>query len=64
MTPAMTGDDVERFYLAMTKWFHQALEKEGIPLEVIESAKLIISPSGKRCIIIARGKTFKAERSF
>lgn len=64
LIPAMTGDDVERFYQAMTRWFHQALEKEGIPLEIIESAKLIISPTGRKCIIIADGKTFKAERPF
>ncbi len=60
----MTGDDVERFYQAMTKWFHQALEKEKIPLEIIESAELIISPNGRKCIIIADGRTFKAERPF
>ena len=64
LTPAMTGDDVERFYKAMTKWFHQALEKERIPLEIIESAELIISPNGRKCIIIADGRTFEAERPF
>jgi len=60
LTPNRKGDDVEKFYKTMSRWFHQALKKEEIPLNVIESAKIIISPSGKECVIIACGKTFKS----
>ncbi|MFX1520790.1 MAG: hypothetical protein ACFFCD_12810 [Promethearchaeota archaeon] len=64
LTPDRKGDDVEKFYKNIFKWFHQALKKEGIPLNIIESAKVIISTSGKKCIIIACGKTFKSESAF
>lgn len=64
LTPDRKGDDVEKFYKSMSRWFHQALKKEGIPLNIIESAKVTISTSGKKCIIIACGKTFKSERVF
>lgn len=60
LMPDMKGDDVEKYYKAMSKWFHQALEKEGIPLDVIESAKITITPKDKQCTIIAGGKTFKS----
>jgi hypothetical protein len=62
LTPDRKGDDVEKFYTNMSRWFHQVLKKEGIPLNIIESAKIIISPSGKECIIRASGKTFKSVR--
>ena len=60
MMPNMEGGSVEKFYSGMSKWFHQALEKEGIPLDVIESAQIIISPEGKKCFIKAEGKTFES----
>ena len=60
LTPDMEGDSVEKFYKGMSKWFHQAIGKEGIPLEVIESAEIIISPEGKKCIIKANGKIFES----
>lgn len=62
LTPDRKGDDVERFYKNMSRWFHQALRKEEIPLNIIDSAKIVISPSGKECVIIANGKTFKSVR--
>jgi hypothetical protein len=62
LTPDQQGDDVEKFYKSMSRWFHHVLRKEGIPLNIIESAKIIISPSGKECIIRANGKTFKSVR--
>jgi hypothetical protein len=60
LNPDMKGDAVEKFYLGMSKWFHQALEKEKIPITVIESAVITITPEGKQCTIIAEGKTFKS----
>ena len=44
----MKGDDVEKYYQAMSKWFHQVLPKEGIPLKAIESATVTINPNGKK----------------
>ena len=64
LTPDRKGDDVEKFYKNMSRWFHKALKKEGIPLDIIECAKIIISPSGKQCVIIACGQTFKSKRAF
>ena len=56
----VSDDDVEKYYKAMAQWFHQALEKEGIPLEVIESAIIKITPEEKQCTIVADGKTFES----
>lgn len=53
-------DDVANFYKAMAQWFHQALEKEKIPLDIIESAIIRITPEAKQCIIVADGKTFES----
>lgn len=63
-TPDMEGDDVERYYISIHKWFHEVLPKEGIPLDVIDKAILKISPNGKKCIIHAQGREFKASVSF
>jgi hypothetical protein len=63
-TPDMEGDDVEKYYNAMSKWFYGALEKEGIPIEVIESATITITPEFRKCEISAQGKTFTAKRAF
>ena len=61
LTPNMQGDDVENYYKAISEWFHKVLAKEGIPIEVIEKAIIIISPKGKKCIIEAQGKEFTSE---
>ncbi len=61
LTPDMEGDSVEEFYTTMSRWFHDVLQKEGIPLEVIESATITISPSSeKKCVIVASGRTFES----
>jgi hypothetical protein len=57
----MEGDSVEDYYTTMSKWFHEVLVKEGIPLDVIESAIIRITPDGgKTCIIVAQGRTFES----
>ena len=55
------GDDVEKYYRAISKWFIDVLTKEGLSLEAIDKATLTISPKGKKCIVEAGGKQFKAE---
>ncbi|MGY5877250.1 MAG: hypothetical protein RTU30_15970 [Candidatus Thorarchaeota archaeon] len=61
VTPDMEGDSVEEYYTTMSRWFHDVLEKEGIPIEVIESATITITPTGgKTCVIIAQGRTFES----
>ncbi len=61
LTPDMEGDSVEKYYKTMSRWFHDALAKEGIPLDVIESATITISPGrSKKCMIIAQGRTFES----
>ena len=62
LNPDMKGDSVQKFYKAMSRWFHQALKKEGISIEVIDSAKILVTPKGKECIIIAQGRTFKSRQ--
>jgi hypothetical protein len=63
-TPDMEGDDIEKYYKAMSKWFDGALEKEGIPITVIESATITLTPEYRKCEIKAQGKTFTAKRAF
>jgi len=58
LTPDMEGDDVERYYTAISKWFREVLPKEGIPIEVIDKAIIKLSPKEKRCIIQAQGREF------
>ena len=61
LTPDMEGDSVEEYYTAMSRWFHDVLKKEGIPLDVIESATILITPGGgKTCMIVAQGRTFES----
>ena len=36
LTPDMEGDSVEEYYTTMSRWFHDVLKKEGIPLDAIE----------------------------
>ncbi len=58
----VSDDSVEKYYKAMAQWFHDALAKEEIPLDVIESAIIKITSEVKQCIIVAGGKTFKSMR--
>lgn len=58
LTPDMEGDDVERYYTAISKWFREVLRKEGIPIEVIDKAIIKLSPKEKICIIQAQGREF------
>jgi len=58
LTPNMEGDDVERYYTAISKWFHEVLMKEQISIEVIDEAIIKLSPKEKRCIIRAQGREF------
>ena len=61
LTPDMEGDSVEQYYTAISEWFHDVLKKEGIPLDVIESATIVITPGGgKTCVIVAQGRTFES----
>ena len=55
------GDDVEKYYRAISNWFIDVLPKEGLSLEIIDEATLTISPKGKKCIVVADGKRFTAE---
>ena len=61
LAPDMEGDSVEEYYTGMSRWFHDVLKKEGIPLDVIESATITITPGGgKTCVIVAQGRTFES----
>ena len=64
LTPNMEGDDVEIYYKSISKWFHEVLPKEGIPIEVIDKALIVINPKGKECIIQAQGREFKSKVSY
>lgn len=61
LMPDMEGDSVEQYYTTMSRWFHDVLKKEEIPLEAIDSASITITPDGgKICVIIAQGRTFES----
>ena len=61
LTPDMEEDSVEEYYTTMSRWFHDVLKKEGIPLDVIESATIRITVNGeKTCVIVAKGRTFES----
>jgi hypothetical protein len=61
LTPSMDGDSVEEYYVGISKWFHDVLVKEGIPVDVIESAIIKITPGGgKICVIRAEGRKFES----
>ncbi len=62
--PDLEGDDVERYYKSIIDWFHKVLPKEGIPIDIIDSAILKINPQGKECIIKAQGRTFSSSLKF
>ena len=62
LNPNMKGDDVEKFYKGISKWFHEVLQKEEMPIEVIEKAVVQIQPSARpKCIIVAKGKTYSSK---
>jgi hypothetical protein len=63
-TPDLGGDDIERYYRSIIKWFHQVLPKEGIPIEIIDNAILKITPNGKECAIEAQGRSFRSSIKF
>ena len=64
-TPERDSDDVEEeYYSQIYEWFHDVLPREGITLDVIDKAVLIINPEGKKCIIISQGREFRAELKF
>ena len=62
ITPAMKGDDVEKSYKIVTRWFHEVLKKEEIPIGIIDEAIIVIEPKKKpRCIIKAEGKIYSSK---
>ena len=63
-TPDLGGDDVERYYKSIINWFHEVLPKEGIPIEIIDTAILKINSKGKECIIEAQGRKFTSFLKF
>jgi len=63
-TPDLGGEAVETYYSAIYDWFHEVLPKEGIPIDVIDSAILIISPNGKECVIKASEREFRSFYSY
>jgi hypothetical protein len=63
-SPEREGDDVEKYYRAISKWFLDVLPKEGLSIDIIDKATLIISPKGKKCIVEAGGRQFIAEDFF
>ena len=60
ITPEHNDDSIGEFYSGIVEWFHNVLPKEGIPIDIIASAILLITPEKKDCIIKAKGKTFKS----
>ena len=63
-TPDLEGDDVERYYKKIIAWLPSVLAKEGIPLEAIEKAQILITPEWKVCTITAQGKEFTSTYLF
>jgi len=59
ISPKMKKDDVSRSYKMVTKWFHEAIKKEGIPLRLIKKAEIIIEPQKyPRCIIETENRIY------
>jgi hypothetical protein len=62
LNPDMKGDDVEKFYKGISKWFHEVLAKEEISINTIEKAVIQIKPNARpKCVILAKGKTYSSE---
>ncbi len=59
-TPELNEDDsLRKHYEGVINWFHQEVQKEGIPIDVIEEAKIIIyKNTDYKCIIKAGGRMF------
>jgi hypothetical protein len=49
---------------AMAQWFREVFEKEGIPMNVIESATVSITPESRKWEIKAQGRIFVAAHAF
>ncbi len=64
LTPDREVDDVEKYCKAMAQWFWEVLEKEGIPMNVIESATVSITPESRKCGIKVQGRIFVAAHAF
>ena len=62
--PELKGDDIEKYYKSIIKWFHQVLPKEGIPIDIIDKAYLKITPEGKECVIESQGRSFTSYLKF
>ncbi|MHA2130849.1 MAG: hypothetical protein ACW99L_12835 [Promethearchaeota archaeon] len=62
--PAREGDDVERYYKGISKWFLEVLPKEGLSPDLIDRAVLKITPKGKFCTIEAKSRQFKSKFLF
>jgi len=59
--PDPKGDDIEKHFNIVFKWFEEVLEKENIPKEIIDEAKIIAKPGAKqKCIIKTKGKTYSS----
>ncbi len=63
-TPDSGEDYIKRYYKSIIDWFHNVLPKEGIPIEILDKAIIIISPRGKECIIEAQGRKFTSFLNF
>ncbi len=60
LTPDLEGDSVDTYYKAISKWFREVLPKEGISLDAIDKAVILLTPKGKKCVIQAQGKEYTA----
>ena len=62
ITPNLKGDDIEKHFKLVFKWFPEVLEKEGIPIKIIEEAKIIVEPGSRPvCVIKAEGRIYSSE---
>jgi hypothetical protein len=62
--PERDGDSVEEYYSKIHEWFLEVLPKENISTDIIDSAVIKISPAGKKCIILAQGREFRANLKY
>lgn len=62
LEPPMEGDSVDEYFKKVSKWFHDVLKKENIPIEIIEKAIIKITPEYKQCIIHAKGSEYKSNK--
>jgi len=64
ISPERKGDSVEKYYSKIHEWFLEALLKEDIFKDIIDSAVIKINPLGKECIIVAQGREFRANLKY